>query len=91
MELQDILSLDDELMKVYQIKNLVKTFDNALRMPWIYILNILNYLKNHLLMKPLHGINILSWKHAIFKHIITDKYLSIKKYIILFDILNSYI
>ncbi|CAF0731081.1 unnamed protein product [Brachionus calyciflorus] len=75
MELQDILSLDNELLKIFKAKNLIKSKDNVLRMPWYYILSVINSLRNHLLTKPLHGIYILGWKHSIFKEVIFDKYL----------------
>jgi hypothetical protein len=78
-ELQDILSLDDDLLKNLLSNGLIKPSEKFLRMPWVCILPLLNAISNHLLIKPFHGINTICWKHNIFGEIVFKKYLSKSK------------
>ena len=75
-ELQDILSLDNELLKDFKIKNLIKPKLNISRIPLFYIIRLINALSNHLLIKPYQGINTICWRHEIFNQIVYEKYLS---------------
>jgi hypothetical protein len=85
-ELQDILSLDDDLLEHYLSKGLIKTHGAYLRMPWFLILPLLNSISTYLLVKPFYGINTFWWKHKIFNDVIFKKYLgkTIYNYLVLF-------
>lgn len=74
-ELQDILSLDDDLLEHYLSKGLIKIHGTYLRMPWFLILPLLNSISTYLLVKPFYGINTFWWKHKIFNDVIFKKYL----------------
>ena len=76
LELQDVLSLDNELLKYFKIKNLIKPKESISRMPWFYIITLINALSNHILIKPHQGINTICWRHDIFNQIIYFRYLS---------------
>jgi len=76
LELQDVLSLDNELLKYFKVKNLIKPKENVSRIPWFYIIRLVNALNNHILIKPYQGINTICWRHDIFNHIVNEKYLS---------------
>jgi hypothetical protein len=75
-EIQDILSLDNELLKEIKSKQLMKETSDVIRIPWFYILRALKELNNHLLVKPYQGIFTISWRHSIFSNIVFDRYLS---------------
>lgn len=75
-ELQDLLSLDNELLREFKINNLIKPTSNAIRIPWYYIIRLLNVLKNHLIVKPCQGIYTIGWRHKIFNEIVEEIYLS---------------
>jgi len=75
LELQDILSLDNNLLVTYQSKKQFHQPDNILRMPSFYVLQLLASLKPHLLIRPFHGVYTLFWRHKVFQKIVTRKYL----------------
>ena len=74
-ELQDMLSLDNELLKNFKSRDLIKLTANALKMPWFYVIRLLNGLENYLLRRPFHGVYTLSWRHQFFGEIIRRRYL----------------
>ena len=74
--MQDVLSLDNELLKYFKIKNLIKPKGNISRMPWFYIIRLINALSNHILIKPYQGLNTICWRHDIFKQVVSERYLS---------------
>ena len=76
MELHDILSLDNSLLVDYKMKNLLNHPENVLRLPWFYISQVLTALETHLIVRPFHGVYTMYWKHAIFRQVVFDKYLS---------------
>lgn len=67
-------------MKEYKTRELIRHNEQVLRMPWLYILNLLNSLTNHFIIKPLHGIYTICWKHAITIQVIKKKYLEDKNF-----------
>jgi DNA polymerase III delta prime subunit len=77
LELQDILSLDNELLKEFKSKNLLKHSLNVIRFPFVYLSKILNALKNYLIIRPFNCVYTVFWKHSLFSEIIYNKYLSI--------------
>lgn len=76
LELQDVLSLDNELLKHFKIKNLIKPKESISRIPWFYVTRLVNALSNHILIKPFQGINTICWRHDIFNQVVNEKYLS---------------
>ena len=44
-------------------------------MPWFYVSQLLASLRPHLFTRPFHGIYTISWRHKIFKQIVTNRYL----------------
>lgn len=81
LELQDVLSLDNELLKSFKSKDMLKPLNSAganhlvLRMPWFYITPLLNSLQNYLLKRPFHNLYTLSWRHQAFHRVVHNKYL----------------
>lgn len=79
LELQDVLSLDDNLMIALLSRDIVKPSGNAVRVPWLYISQILAALKSQLIIRPFHGVYTIYWKHKIFQQIVYQKYLGTGK------------
>ena len=91
LELQDILSLDNELLSDFKARgNLLRdqefyeVYDESadkkqkrtfVRMPWLYILRILDFLDDYLIRRPFQGVYTIYWRHRIFANIVRKKYL----------------
>ena len=76
LELQDILSLDNELLKEFKSRDLLRFSSYVLRMPFVYVSKVLNELRQYTITRPFHGIYSIYWKHKIFAEIVHEKYLS---------------
>lgn len=74
-ELQDILSLDDHLLKHLITNDMIQLNANFLRMPCCLTTRILNAIANHLLVKPFYGMNTFCWRHKIFADAVYRRYL----------------
>lgn len=79
LELQDVLSLDNDLMIALLSKDIVKQSGNAVRVPWLYISQILEALRSQLITRPFHGVYTIYWRHKIFQQIVFQKYLGTGK------------
>ena len=73
LELQDILSLDDTLLKELKIN--LKQPNNVLIVPFFYILPILQDLQRHLVVRPDNGFYVIYWRHKLFGQIVHEKYI----------------
>ena len=75
-ELEDILSLDNELLKEFLSCGTIEARGNTLRMPWQFIASVIDPLEPYLITRPFHGICALNWRHQIFNQVVKAKYLS---------------
>lgn len=75
LELCDILSLDNELLKDFKSNDLLNHWPNVIRIPYLYVSTILNYFKTYFITRPFHGLYTIYWKHRIFGDIVYNRYL----------------
>ncbi len=73
LELQDILSLDNVF--IGKIKHNFKQASNIVRVPWFYILPIIQKIEKHLITRLDNGIYVLYWRHELFAQVVYAKYI----------------
>jgi hypothetical protein len=78
-ELQDLLSLDDQVAREFRCAQLMREDSNeVMRIPWYYILRALNELSAARLLttRPCHGVYTVGWRHCVFAHLARQRYLA---------------
>lgn len=73
-ELQDVLSLDNQLLKA--ILPELNQPKQILQCPWFLILRLLQDIQKHIVIRPDNGIYVIFWRHKLFGEIVRKKYLS---------------